>query len=115
MKLISFLATSLLGASLSVGAFAVDAPLAAKKPATPAGHYPEACAAEIHQYCADVIPGEGRRRACLKEHAKQVSEGCKAAVAMTRHHPKATKARTPRRALPVIADAPDDKDTETKK
>ena len=39
------------------------------------------CAAEIKAQCADVKPGGGRIRDCLKAHAADVSDGCKEAMA----------------------------------
>jgi hypothetical protein len=40
----------------------------------------QACAAEIQQHCAGVQPGEGRIRACVKEHFAAFSEPCKQAL-----------------------------------
>ena len=40
----------------------------------------QACRAEIEQHCAGVQPGEGRLRACVKEHFGEFSEPCKAAL-----------------------------------
>jgi hypothetical protein len=39
-----------------------------------------ACGADIQQYCAAVQPGEGRLRACVKEHIAAFSEPCKQAL-----------------------------------
>jgi hypothetical protein len=39
-----------------------------------------ACGAEIEQHCAGVQPGEGRLRACVKEHFAVFSEPCKRAL-----------------------------------
>ncbi|MBV8934222.1 MAG: hypothetical protein JO095_00230, partial [Alphaproteobacteria bacterium] len=38
------------------------------------------CGAEIEQHCARVQPGEGRLRACVKEHYAALSESCKQAL-----------------------------------
>ena len=38
------------------------------------------CGAEIQQHCAGVEPGEGRLRACVKEHYAAFSETCKQAM-----------------------------------
>jgi hypothetical protein len=40
----------------------------------------QACRAEIQQHCAGVEPGEGRLRACVKEHFVAFSEPCKQAM-----------------------------------
>jgi hypothetical protein len=40
----------------------------------------QACRAEIQQHCAGVQPGEGRLRACVKEHFAAFSEPCKQAM-----------------------------------
>ena len=40
-----------------------------------------ACAADIKAYCSGVQPGEGRIGACIKEHFKDLSEGCQARLA----------------------------------
>lgn len=37
-----------------------------------------ACAGDIKTQCAGVKPGDGRIRACLKEHLKDLSEPCQA-------------------------------------
>jgi hypothetical protein len=39
-----------------------------------------ACQAELQQHCAGVEPGEGRLRACVKEHFAAFSEPCKVAL-----------------------------------
>jgi hypothetical protein len=36
----------------------------------------KACAGDIKAQCADVKPGEGRIRACVKDHFKDLSPGC---------------------------------------
>jgi hypothetical protein len=40
----------------------------------------QSCGAEIQQYCAGVQPGEGRLRACVKDHFAAFSEPCKRAL-----------------------------------
>jgi hypothetical protein len=39
-----------------------------------------ACQAELQQHCAGVEPGDGRLRACVKEHFAAFSEPCKVAL-----------------------------------
>jgi len=41
------------------------------------------CETEIETLCRDVALGEGRILACLDEHAEEVGDGCKKAVADT--------------------------------
>jgi hypothetical protein len=36
----------------------------------------QACAADIKQLCPEVKPGEGRLKACVKEHFGQLSASC---------------------------------------
>ena len=38
-----------------------------------------ACRADLDKFCKDVKPGGGRLIKCLKEHAAELSSGCKAA------------------------------------
>jgi Cysteine rich repeat len=40
----------------------------------------QACGTEIQQYCAGMRPGDGRLRACVKEHFTEFSEPCKQAL-----------------------------------
>jgi len=35
------------------------------------------CAVDAAKFCKDVKPGEGRVKACLKEHEKELSEACR--------------------------------------
>jgi len=37
----------------------------------------QACGDELRQYCAEVEPGEGRLRDCVKEHFAAFSETCR--------------------------------------
>jgi hypothetical protein len=39
-----------------------------------------ACGAEIQQHCAEIQPGDGRLRACVKDHFAEFSEPCKQAL-----------------------------------
>ncbi len=38
----------------------------------------EACQGDVAAFCANVKPGGGRIAACLKEHASELSDACKA-------------------------------------
>jgi hypothetical protein len=40
----------------------------------------QACAADITQLCAEVKPGDGRLKACVKEHFSQLSASCQTAL-----------------------------------
>ena len=40
----------------------------------------QACKKDMETLCPGVQMGEGRMLACLKEHRRKLSEGCKAAV-----------------------------------
>jgi hypothetical protein len=40
----------------------------------------QACAADIKQVCAEVNPGDGRLKACIKEHFDQLSANCQTAL-----------------------------------
>ncbi len=49
----------------------------------------EACKADVATLCPGVQPGDGRVGACMKEHAAQLSDGCKAAMAQAHGNRKA--------------------------
>jgi hypothetical protein len=40
----------------------------------------KACRADHEKYCADVEKGGGRVMKCMKEHASELSSGCKSAL-----------------------------------
>ena len=37
----------------------------------------QACKPDIRQFCSQVPPGQGRIKACMKEHLPELSEPCK--------------------------------------
>jgi hypothetical protein len=37
----------------------------------------QACKPDIRQFCSQVRPGQGRIKACMKEHLQELSEPCK--------------------------------------
>jgi hypothetical protein len=39
-----------------------------------------ACRPDIAQFCNQVAPGQGRSKACMKEHLPELSEPCKEAL-----------------------------------
>lgn len=43
-----------------------------------------ACLNDAKKFCASVIQDDDARRRCMREHAAELSEGCKAAVAAER-------------------------------
>jgi hypothetical protein len=75
----------LLALSFALGtgaALAADAPKAD-------GAVAEACKADVEKLCPGIQPGEGRVVACLKEHKKDVSKGCKSEIVKQRKAQKA--------------------------
>ena len=40
----------------------------------------QACAPDIKQLCAEVKPGDGRLKACVKEHFRQLTASCQTAL-----------------------------------
>jgi len=40
----------------------------------------QACKPDIRQFCSQVPPGQGRVKACMKDHIHELSEPCKEAM-----------------------------------
>ena len=40
----------------------------------------QACRPDIAHFCGQVPPGQGRIKACMKEHVRELSEPCKEAM-----------------------------------
>jgi len=40
----------------------------------------QACAADLKQLCGEVKPGDGRLKACVKDHFSQLSAACRTAL-----------------------------------
>ena len=40
----------------------------------------QACKPDIARFCSQVPPGQGRIKACMKEHVRELSEPCKEAM-----------------------------------
>ena len=40
----------------------------------------QACKPDIRQFCSQVAPGQGRIKACMKDHVQELSEPCKEAM-----------------------------------
>jgi hypothetical protein len=51
----------------------------------------KACKADHEKYCADVEKGGGRVMKCMKDHASQLSSGCKSALQTMRAQRQAGK------------------------
>jgi hypothetical protein len=45
------------------------------------GDVRQACMADFQKFCGDVQSGGGARMQCMKQHAAQLSGGCKSAIA----------------------------------
>jgi Cysteine rich repeat len=43
----------------------------------------QACKPDIAHFCSQVPPGQGRIKACMKEHIQELSEPCKEALFQT--------------------------------
>ena len=54
--------------------------LAAAEAMAQQGAARQACAADITQLCGEVKPGDGRLKACVKEHFGQLSASCQTAL-----------------------------------
>jgi hypothetical protein len=50
----------------------------------------EACDPDVQKFCANVQPGQGRIRRCLRAHEAELSAGCKSEVAAARKKYKIT-------------------------
>jgi hypothetical protein len=46
-------------------------------PVNQKGHGGGACRDDMQKYCAEVKPGEGRMKDCMKQHEADLSQGCK--------------------------------------
>ena len=50
------------------------------------------CMPDVHKYCSDVTPGNGRLAHCMKKHASELSASCKAyGKKYVKKHPNAGK------------------------
>ena len=75
--LLSSLSLACAGFLLAGAASAADAPPAAGAVAT-------ACKADVEKLCAGITPGDGKIKACMKEHRKELSPDCKKELAEAR-------------------------------
>lgn len=55
-----------------------------------------ACAADVQRFCPEVKPGGGRLMVCLRQHAKELSPGCKDAFATMALNGAGTQSRARR-------------------
>ena len=62
------------GFLMAGAASAADAPPAA-------GAVAAACKADVEKLCPGVTPGDGKIKACMKEHRKELSTDCKKELA----------------------------------
>lgn len=43
-----------------------------------------ACKADVQRLCSDVSPGHGALKQCIKNHASELSDGCRQALAQAK-------------------------------
>jgi hypothetical protein len=60
------------------------------------------CKDDLEKFCADVKAGQGRGLSCLQKHDKDVSQGCKDALAQTGL--KKSEAKADKKAAPAKAE-----------
>jgi hypothetical protein len=48
----------------------------------------EACAEDVEKFCENVEPGKGKVMMCLKDHSKDLSQGCKDEIAKVKKEHK---------------------------
>ena len=65
---------------MAVNAWADTAPPASAPPPASRAVVREACSHDFQTLCGAVKPGEGRVRACIKDHFRDLSPGCKQAI-----------------------------------
>jgi hypothetical protein len=75
----SGLAPGRLAIALVAGLAAAGATASAQQQ-NPQAPLRQACAADFKSLCSGVQPGGGRIKACLREHADQLSPSCKSAL-----------------------------------
>jgi hypothetical protein len=64
---------------------------AADTAAAAGGPVVEACKKDVETLCPGVQPGDGRIAACMKEHRRKLSDGCKTALKAQRGAAKGAK------------------------
>jgi hypothetical protein len=65
-----------------IGLWGYDGATSAQQQGAPAGgSVRQTCAADYHALCPGVQPGGGHIMACFRQHADQLSTGCKEALA----------------------------------
>jgi hypothetical protein len=70
------------GGAFAASAFAADS--AAPAAGAASGALAAACHDDLQKYCDGVQPGEGRYKACMKEHWREFSPECKKALKQAR-------------------------------
>jgi hypothetical protein len=63
---------------LALAGWCSTAVIAADEPTV--NDLPDACKADVEKFCSNVKLGEGRVKACLKEHRFELSSECKKAA-----------------------------------
>ena len=67
----AFLGVAAAGAMLAHGALAQE---------SSGGELRKLCAEDFKKYCADVAPGDGKRRECIQQNFDKLSEPCRAGI-----------------------------------
>jgi hypothetical protein len=70
----------MLKVALTIGAFVLISTSGASAQSAAARAVLGACRPDIKQFCAEVPPGNGRIKACMKAHLPELSEPCKEAL-----------------------------------
>lgn len=73
------------------GLLAANLAFAADADKKPGADLAAACAQDVKTLCPGIEPGDGRIAACLKEHRRKVSSGCKDAIKDQRAAKKAAE------------------------
>ena len=66
-----------IAAAVTLGVAATAALAAGAEPSEGMRHVKEACGADLDKYCANVEPGGGRIKSCVKHHWFSLSHDCK--------------------------------------
>jgi len=93
--------------ALSAWADTPPPPPPAAPPPPPPGVMSGACKQDLATLCANVAPGEGRLRACMRTNYRLLSPGCKDAIRANRiEHPQPPPGTPPPGPPPSSSAAP---------